>query len=59
MVVLLHWNMHNNFGEYNPAGRASVTYYTGTDVLIPLGFGLSYTEFKYSDLSFNKCCKKW
>eukprot|EP01084_Bolivina_argentea_P041129 75902_1 len=70
------------FGKYNPAGRASVTYYTSTNVLppmgnmneypnggkygityryfnkkdgilIPFGFGLSYTQFKYSDLSLN------
>eukprot|EP01084_Bolivina_argentea_P317680 550832_1 len=71
------------FGHYNPAGRASVTYYTSTDILppienmneynmngfngityryfnqsingivIPFGFGLSYTQFKYSDLSLN------
>merc|ERR1712228_451853 len=70
------------FGRYNPAGRASVTYYTSTKVLppmgnmneypnggkngityryfndsdgvlIPFGFGLSYTKFQYSDLSLN------
>ena len=61
-------------GEYNPAGRTSMTWYLSEDdlpdindydiinsprtymyfdkpVMYPFGFGLSYTEFEYKDIS--------
>lgn len=59
------------FGDYNPAGRLPITYYTALDELpafedyamsdrtyryykgeplFPFGFGLSYTQFSYSNL---------
>jgi beta-glucosidase len=66
------------FGDYNPAGRLSVTFYASTDelpdfkdynmragkgftfryyngaALCPFGHGLSYTNFKYSNLQIDK-----
>ena len=62
------------FGEYNPAGRTSMTWYLSEDdlpdindydiinsprtymyfdkpVQYPFGFGLSYTEFEYKDMT--------
>ena len=59
------------FGDYNPAGRLPITYYTALEELpafedyamsdrtyryykgeplFPFGFGLSYTQFSYSNL---------
>tara|TARA_B110000259_G_scaffold160538_1_gene184113 strand:- start:817 stop:3033 length:2217 start_codon:yes stop_codon:yes gene_type:complete len=66
------------FGEYNPAGRLPVTFYSSTDelagfedynmragkgftyryyngeALYPFGHGMSYTKFKYSDMTIDK-----
>ena len=66
------------FGNYNPAGRLPVTFYSSTNELpnfedynmragngftyryyngnamYPFGHGISYTKFKYSDLTINK-----
>ena len=66
------------FGEYNPAGRLPVTFYSSTDelagfedynmragkgftyryyngeALYPFGHGMSYTKFKYSDMTMDK-----
>lgn len=66
------------FGDYNPAGRLPVTFYSSTDeladfddynmragkgftyryytgkALYPFGHGLSFSNFKYSNLSVNK-----
>ena len=66
------------FGNYNPAGRLPVTFYSSTNelpdfedynmragngftykyfngsTLYPFGHGISYTKFKYSDLTINK-----
>jgi len=66
------------FGNYNPAGRLPVTFYSSTneladfedynmragngftyryyngDAMYPFGHGLSYTKFKYSNLTVSK-----